>query len=136
LSGIKVQQCACNWILVGVFNVIPYIGPVIGATLGIFIGIVTHLELSFYTDMLPLLGYMMIVFACVQLIDNIIFQPLIYASSVHAHPMEIFLVLMIAGSTAGILGMFLAIPAYTVIRVFAKEFFNNFQLVKRLTEKI
>jgi predicted PurR-regulated permease PerM len=50
--------------------------------------------------------------------------------------MEIFLVLMIGGSTAGILGMFLAIPAYTVIRVFAKEFFNNFKLVKRLTEKI
>ncbi len=136
IVGLRFNNALVIGLLVGVFNVIPYIGPVIGATLGIFIGIVTHLELSFYTDMLPLLGYMLIVFMSVQLIDNMLFQPLIYASSVHAHPMEIFLVLMIAGSTAGILGMFLAIPAYTVIRVIAKEFFNNFKLVKRLTEKI
>lgn len=136
IAGIRFNNALVIGLLVGVFNVIPYIGPVIGATLGIFLGIVTHLELSFYTEMLPLLGYMLIVFGSVQLIDNMAFQPLIYASSVHAHPMEIFLVLMIAGSTAGILGMFLAIPAYTVLRVFAKEFFNNFKLVKRLTEKI
>ncbi len=136
IVGIKFNNALVIGLLVGVFNVIPYIGPVIGATLGIFIGIMTHLEMAFYTEMLILLGYMLIVFACVQLIDNMVFQPLIYASSVHAHPMEIFLVLMIAGSTAGIIGMFLAIPAYTVIRVFAKEFFNNFKLVKRLTEKI
>ncbi len=136
IVGIKFNNALVIGLLVGVFNVIPYIGPVIGATLGIFIGIVTHLEMAFYAEMLPLLGYMLIVFASVQLIDNMVFQPLIYASSVHAHPMEIFLVLMIAGSTAGIVGMFLAIPAYTVIRVFAKEFFNNFKLVKRLTEKI
>lgn len=136
IVGIKFNNALVIGLLVGVFNVIPYIGPVIGATLGIFIGIVTHLEMAFYVEMLPMLGYMLIVFACVQLIDNMVFQPLIYASSVHAHPMEIFLVLMIAGSTAGIVGMFLAIPAYTVIRVFAKEFFNNFKLVKRLTEKI
>ncbi len=136
IAGIKFNNALVIGLLVGVFNVIPYIGPVIGAALGISLGIVTHLELSFYTEMLPLLGYMLIVFGSVQLIDNMAFQPLIYASSVHAHPMEIFLVLMIAGSTAGILGMFLAIPAYTVLRVFAKEFFNNFKLVKRLTEKI
>ncbi|MFO7923297.1 MAG: AI-2E family transporter [Bacteroidales bacterium] len=136
IVGIKFNNALLIGLLVGVFNVIPYIGPVIGATLGIFIGIVTHLELSFYAEMLPLLSYMLLVFVCVQIIDNMVFQPLIYASSVHAHPMEIFLVLMIGGSTAGIIGMFLAIPAYTVIRVFAKEFFNNFKLVKRLTEKI
>ena len=136
IVGIKFNNALVIGLLVGLFNVIPYIGPVIGATLGIFIGIVTHLGLGFYSELLPLLGLMLIVFVCVQLIDNILFQPLIYSSSVHAHPMEIFLVLMIAGSTTGIFGMFIAIPAYTVIRVFAKEFFNNFKLVKRLTEKI
>ncbi len=136
IVGIRFNNAVVIGLLVGVFNIIPYIGPVIGATLGIFIGVVTHIEMPFYGEMLPMLLYMLIVFICVQLIDNIIFQPLIYGSSVHAHPVEIFLVLMIAGSTAGIVGMFLAIPAYTVIRVFAKEFFNNFKLVKRLTAKI
>ncbi|HNV51901.1 MAG TPA: AI-2E family transporter, partial [Tenuifilaceae bacterium] len=57
-------------------------------------------------------------------------------NSVKAHPLEIFIVLLIAGSVAGILGMLLAIPCYTVIRVFAKEFFNNFRVVQKLTEKI
>jgi predicted PurR-regulated permease PerM len=136
LVGIDFNNALVIGLVVGIFNVIPYIGPVIGATIGIFIGVVTHLDLSFYNEMLPLITYMFIVFVSVQLIDNIIFQPLIYASSVHAHPLEIFIVLMIAGSTAGIVGMFLAIPAYTVIRVIAKEFFNNFKVVKRLTEKI
>ena len=53
-----------------------------------------------------------------------------------AHPLEIFLVILIAGSLAGILGMLLAIPSYTVLRVFAKEFFSQFRLVRKLTEKI
>ncbi len=136
IAGIKFNSALVIGLLVGVFNVIPYIGPVIGATLGIFIGVFTHIELSFYNEMFPLLMYMLVVFVCVQLIDNIVFQPLIYSSSVHAHPLEIFIVLMIGGSAAGIIGMFLAIPSYTVIRVIAKEFFNNFKLVKRLTEKI
>jgi predicted PurR-regulated permease PerM len=136
LTGINFSTSLVIGLAVGVFNVIPYIGPVIGAVIGIFIGIVTHLDMSFYNETLPMLSYMLIVFVCVQLIDNMLFQPLIYASSVHAHPLEIFIVLMIGGITAGITGMFLAIPAYTVLRVIGKEFFNNFKLVKRLTEKI
>ena len=53
-----------------------------------------------------------------------------------AHPLEIFIVILIAGSLAGIVGMLLAIPSYTVLRVFAKEFFSQFRLVQKLTEKI
>ncbi|MDR0692506.1 MAG: AI-2E family transporter, partial [Prevotellaceae bacterium] len=41
-----------------------------------------------------------------------------------------------AGSTGGIIGMIIAIPTYTVVRVFAKEFFNHFRVVRKLTEKI
>lgn len=71
-----------------------------------------------------------------QLIDNIVLQPILYSNRVKAHPLEIFIVLLIAGSVAGVVGMLLAIPSYTVIRVFAKEFFNNFRLVQKLTENI
>ena len=46
------------------------------------------------------------------------------------------LVILIAGSVAGILGMLLAIPSYTVLRVFAKEFFSQYRLVRQLTDKI
>ena len=75
-------------------------------------------------------------FIIVQVTDNTVFQPVIFGTSVYAHPIEIFIVIIMAGSLAGIVGMILAIPTYTVIRVFAKEFFNNFRVVQKLTEKI
>lgn len=120
----------------GIMNVVPYIGPIVGTIIGLLIGAATHLYLPFHGGLAPLLIYMLIVFLIVQTIDNVVFQPLIYSSSVNAHPMEIFLVIMIAGSLAGVGGMILAIPTYTVLRVIAKEFFNKLRLVKKLTEKI
>ena len=68
----------------------------------------------------------------VQLIDNFIYQPLIYSTSIKAHPLEIFIVLLIAGHIGGIVGMLIAIPAYTVIRVIASRFFYDFKIVRRL----
>ena len=80
--------------------------------------------------------YMGIVFIIVNFIDDFFFQPFIFSNSVYAHPLEIFIVLLIAGSLGGVLGMLLAIPGYTIIRVFAKEFLNNFRVVQKLTQKI
>ena len=68
--------------------------------------------------------------------DDFILQPTLYSERVKAHPLEIFIVILIAGSLAGIVGMLLAIPSYTVLRVIAKEFFSQFRLVQNLTEKI
>ena len=68
--------------------------------------------------------------------DDFILQPTLYSERVKAHPLEIFVVILIAGSVAGIVGMLLAIPAYTVLRVFAKEFFSQVSLVRKLTKQI
>ena len=136
IVGLDFQLAAVIGLITGVMNVIPYVGPLIGALTGLFLGTVNHLELDFYTGILPVLGKMAIVFAFTQIVDNILFQPLIYGTSVKAHPLEIFLVLLVAGSLAGIVGMILAIPTYTVVRVFAREFFDQFKIVKRITEKI
>jgi predicted PurR-regulated permease PerM len=136
IVGISFQSALVIGLIAGIFNVIPYVGPLIGSSLGIVIGFATHLNLDIYTELLPLIIYMAIVFSIVQLIDNVVFQPFIYSSSVNAHPLEIFLVIMIAASLAGIIGMILAVPVYTIIRVVLKEFFNNFKVVKKLTEKI
>jgi predicted PurR-regulated permease PerM len=76
------------------------------------------------------------VFAAANLIDNTVLQPLIYSNSVKAHPVEIFLVILIAGSLAGIPGMILAIPTYTMLRVIAKEFLSQFKVVQSLTRNI
>lgn len=136
IVGLKFQLASVIGLTAGIFNVIPYLGPLIGASIGFVLGIANHLDFEFYSELLPLLGYMAIVFLIVQVIDNVVFQPFIYGTSVKAHPLEIFLVIIISGSLAGIPGMILAIPGYTVIRVFAGEFLDRFKLVKKITEKI
>ena len=136
IVGVGFRHGLVIGLLAAVLNIIPYLGPWIGAALGITLGVATHLSMDFSTQLLPLMGYMLLVFIIVQLTDNTVFQPVIFGTSVYAHPIEIFIVIMMAGSLAGIVGMILAIPTYTVIRVFAKEFFNNFRVVQKLTEKI
>lgn len=136
IIGIQFDTAIVIGLIAGILNVVPYIGPIAGTVLGVLIGLTTHLGVPAPAELLPLTIWMLVVFLSTQLIDNIVFQPLIYGNSVKAHPLEIFIVLLIAGSVAGILGMLLAIPSYTVLRVFAKEFFNNFRVVQKLTEKI
>lgn len=118
----------------GVLNVIPYIGPLIGAGVGILLALTS--DGIVVTQMYPLFWQMVILFSAFQLVDNVILQPYIYSSSVKAHPLEIFIVILLAGSMAGVMGMLLAIPAYTVLRVFAKTFFQNLSVVQKLTDKI
>lgn len=136
IVGLGFKHALTIALVIGLLNVIPYIGPWLGGAIGIILGIATHLEMDFYTQLLPMIGYMMLVILIVQIMDNILFQPLIFSSSVKAHPLEIFLVIMIAGTLAGIPGMILAIPVYTTIRVFAKEFLNKFRVVEKITRNI
>ncbi len=136
IVGIGFQHALICGLISGILNVIPYVGPWIGASFGVIIGVATNIDLPFQTELLPLIGFMVLVFIIVQIIDNVLFQPLIYSSSVNAHPLEIFLVIMMAGSLAGIGGMVLAIPFYTVMRVIAKEFLSGFKVVQNLTRNI
>ncbi len=108
-------------------------------TIGLsLVGVVllNNLDLPMYEELLPLLGFTALIFAIVQLLDNIVLQPFIYSSSVFAHPLEIFLLILIAGSLAGPIGMILAVPAYTILRVVGYEFFAQYEVVKRLTRGI
>lgn len=136
IVGVGFSHAVVIGLVAGLFNVIPYIGPFMGAAFGLIIGVALNLEANFFQHTLPLLGFMSLVFVIVQLSDNILFQPLIYSSSVKAHPMEIFIVILVAGNLAGIPGMILAIPSYTILRVVAKEFFDNLKLVRGLTKNI
>ena len=117
-------------------NVIPYLGPVIGATFGVLITISSNLDLPFYEEMLPLVFIVIGTFAAMQLLDNFVLQPFIFSNSVSAHPVEIFIVILVGAKLSGIVGMVLAIPVYTVIRVIAKSFLSEFRLVQKLTKKL
>ncbi len=136
IVGVGFNHSILIGLVAGTLNIIPYLGPLLGGAIGILIGIATHLQLDFYSELLPLTGLMLIVIIIAQLTDNFIFQPFIFSSSVNAHPLEIFIVILVAASIGGIIGMIIAIPLYTIVRVFAKEFFNKFKVVKKLTQKI
>lgn len=136
LIGVKFETAVVIGLIAGILNVVPYVGPLVGTVVGTLIGLATHPDTALTAHLLPLTIWLLVVLLTTQLVDNVVFQPLIYGNSVKAHPLEIFIVLLIAGSVAGILGMLLAIPSYTVVRVFAKEFFYNFRVVQKLTERI
>ncbi|MCE5348158.1 MAG: AI-2E family transporter [Bacteroidales bacterium] len=129
-----------NALLIGFFgglmNIIPYLGPVIGTTFGIMLGITSTLATGSYNELLPVLLKLTGVFIVVNFIDNNILVPVIYSKSVKSHPLEIFLVIIIGGGIAGLVGMLLAVPVYTLLRVIAKEFFQQFRVVKKLTGTI
>lgn len=135
MLSLSVSDAVIIALISAILNVIPYIGPIIGAGMGILIAIASP-EVAQTANINVEIWKMVGIFTVFQLIDNVIIQPYVYSSSVKAHPLEIFIVILLAGSIAGVLGMLLAIPAYTVIRVFAKEFFNKLRVVQRLTEKI
>lgn len=136
LSGVDFSLAILIGIIAGFLNLIPYVGPWIGAALGIVLVIAGNLGMDFNTELLPLLIFVLLTFVITQMIDVFFFQPLIFSNSVRAHPLEIFLVILIGSSIAGILGMLLAIPTYTVLRVIAKEFFSQFKFVRSLTKNM
>lgn len=133
LFGMKTDNALLIGLIMGVMNVIPYAGPLIGGILSAFIGIVTPIE--GYTAIHTVVIICSTLF-CIKGFDDFVLQPTIYSERVKAHPLEIFLVILIAGYMAGILGMLFAIPSYTVLRVLAKEFFSEFSLVQKLTQNI
>lgn len=133
IIGFPFHQALVMGLLIGIFNIIPYVGPWLGGFAAVLMGVATAVTTTGYPVIWLLIIYMVIVIACTQIIDNNLIQPMIYSRSVNAHPIEIFLVILAVGSFAGIIGMILAVPAYTALRVFAREFFYNFGSVRKIT---
>lgn len=136
LSLLGVENAFLIGFLAGLVNLIPYIGPIIGALIGIFISVTTNLDLDLYNELLPLVLKIAGTFLVVQLIDNFFTQPYIFSNSVNAHPLEIFIVISMAGTIAGVGGMILAIPVYTLVRIVAAEFLSGFKIVRSLTKHL
>ena len=122
--------------LCALLNLIPYIGPLIGGFLMIFLSMSSNLGQDFQMEILPTTLYVMIGYVFAQLIDNFLSQPLIFSNSVKSHPLEIFLVIMIAGVLFGVTGMIVAIPTYTAIKVILKAFLSDNKIVQSLTKDL
>lgn len=120
--------------IAGLLNVIPYVGPLLGEVIGVVLCVILKygtgmgLDVNMWLFALIVLAVML----ATQLVDNFLYQPVIYSTSIKASPLEIFIVLLIAGHIGGAIGMLVAIPSYTVVRVVASRFFYHFKPVRRL----
>lgn len=120
--------------IAGILNIIPYVGPLIGEVIGVVLAVILKygtgvgLGVNIWVFALIVLAIMLMT----QFVDNFVYQPLIYSTSIKASPLEIFIVILLAGHIGGVAGMLVAIPSYTVVRVIASRFFPYLKPVKRL----
>lgn len=131
-----VQNAFVIAFLCAILNIIPYVGPLIGSVLAGVLTMLSFIGSDFQTETLPTTIYVMIGFFIVQLIDNNVSSPIIFSKSVNSHPLEIFLVILIAGILFGITGMIIAVPTFTILKVIGKEFFPENRIVKVITKNI
>ena len=133
---VGIQDAVVIAFLCALFNIIPYIGPIIGGVLMITLTMTSNLGADFGTVILPDVGWVVLGLIIGQGVDNLFSQPVIFSSSVRSHPLEIFLVIIIAGLLFGVVGMIVAVPGYTALKVILKEFLAENRIVKRLTENL
>ncbi len=120
--------------LCALLNLVPYVGPLVSGFLMLLLSMSSNLGESFSEVILPTTSYVMIGFLIAQLVDNFFSQPIIFSKSVKSHPLEIFLIIIISGILFGIIGMIIAVPAYTAIKVILKEFLSDNKFVSKLTK--
>ncbi|EOZ95748.1 hypothetical protein A33Q_3110 [Indibacter alkaliphilus LW1] len=126
LTLVGIEYALTIAMFAAVANLIPYAGPILGATFGVIVGLSTG-EFDTSNDIILMIIKILGVFSVVQVTDNVVLQPLIFSKSVKAHPLEIFVVIFAGAKIAGILGMIFAIPVYTIFRVSFLEFFKGYR---------
>jgi len=132
LTIVGIKYAASIALFAAVANVIPYLGPILGALFGIVVSLSTG-NFTTINDILFLILKIVTVFGIVQINDNLVFQPLIFSKSVKAHPLEIFIIIFVGATLGGIIGMIAAIPVYTIVRVSIVEFsrgYKQYQIFK------
>lgn len=122
--------------LCALLNLIPYVGPLVSVFLMLALTMTSNLGSSFSDVLLKDAFWVFIVFVIGQLVDNFLSQPIIFSKSVKSHPLEIFLVILITGILFGVIGLIVAIPAYTALKVILKEFLSENKIVKKLTKDL
>lgn len=122
--------------LCALLNLIPYVGPMIGAVIMFVLSMISNIGLDFQTEILSTSLWILFWYLIAQLVDNFASQPLIFSKTTKSHPLEIFLIIIIGGLLFGIVGMITAVPMYTALKVILKEFLSDNKIVKSLTKDI
>jgi predicted PurR-regulated permease PerM len=111
---VGLQNAIAIGIFTGLANTIPYFGPFLGFLCGTLVGIAQ-------TGNLALVPWVALAMALTQLADNVLLQPLIFSRAAKAHPLVILFVVLIGARLGGIVGMLVAIPLTTTVRVVVEQ---------------
>lgn len=120
----------------GILNVIPYIGSAITMVIAIILGVSDCISTGSYDQIGSTIYTIFFTLLTINLVDGFIIQPYIFSNSVKAHPLEIFIVTLMAGTLSGIFGMVVALPVYTIIRIIAGEFLSHLKFFRKISENI
>ena len=127
LNVLNVENATFIALLAALMNLIPYIGPIVGWIIMISLSLTSQIQNADPHSIMVLIRNITIGYVIIQMWDAFVDVPLIYSKSVKAHPLEIFLVIMIAGTLFGVVGMIVAVPTYTMLRLFFKEFYQEYK---------
>lgn len=119
IIGFPLQIAIITGGIVGIFNAIPYIGPLFGGVIGVVITLLNVIPKE-YTSIFGLSNSIfgvVIVIVIVQLLDNVYFKPSIIGKSVNLHPMLVLLGVMAGSNLFGFIGMLAAIPVMAILKV-------------------
>lgn len=106
-------------VFAGITNLIPYIGPVIGAVPAFLVAFFTDHTNSF------LFVYITIVYVFAQIVDMLFIVPLLVAKIVDLHPISVVVAIIIGSQLMGILGMIIAIPVASALKVISQAIFTH-----------
>ena len=123
ITGISIPYTILIGIIAGFFNLIPFIGPVMGMIPAIVVYLITDQIIPIHILYVFLI---VAVFAIVQLIDNLVMTPYIMGGSVGIHPMVVIILVLLGASIGGIIGMLLAIPIAAILKVIIEELVLTF----------
>lgn len=118
------------------FNIVPYIGAFITMSVALLIGITGCISLNQYDQIFPTVEKIFFGLLCINLSDAFLLQPFLFSNSVKAHPLEIFLVTLMASAIGGVMGMIIALPSYTLIRIVAAQFLTNLKFFRKISDNI
>ena len=136
LSLLDIENALIIAFCAGILNMIPYIGSVITMIIAIILGVSSCISAGSYDLIGPTINKIFFALLTINLIDAFLIQPLIFSKSVKAHPLEIFLITLMANAIGGIIGMVVALPTYTIIRIVAREFLTHLKFFKKISDTI
>ena len=115
-SIIGIQYAIVIGLLIGLGNLIPYMGPIVGYSSIVIVGIATSDYKSMVIAAIALL--------IIQAIDGNLIYPKLLSTSVNIHPMIVIISLTVGASIGGLVGMIVAVPTGALVKVWFERLIN------------